>query len=425
MIAVLHSALRTDLAKNLTLCVGLSVAFAACNPPERSDATAFSRQDSLGILIVQNAAYPQAPHSDWSISQSPTIAIDDTGSNAAPLATIRGPRLFSDGSFVFGEAKSRELRFFDARGVHLRTVGRTGQGPGEFAYLDAVFNCAGDTVITWDVSQRRISKWSRGGAFLTSALVARRPPGAGGAIKGVSGSCRDLLWDAQPPLSKHPARWRLPRTLVWQAMQDTVFRTILSYEGLEAEEIISDGMTQTGPVPFAADPVFAVIGNSVALGLGGKPEYRVYADDGKLLRIVRWPQVAVPVVDSVRALLTNNRELHKKLNPDDAKYITSIDAHSRMNMLPYYDAMVTGGDGRVWLRNYRLYDVAIRADLDKSAERWAVFDSSGKFEATAVMQPGFQLTAAANDLVIGTFTDLLGQLSVRVYDIVKRPPNSR
>lgn len=66
-------------------------------------------------------------------------------------------RLANGGYLVVDRHDQDRLKRFSPRGEYLGHVGRHGQGPGEFQTLQFVTVLAGDTVETFDLSQRRVT----------------------------------------------------------------------------------------------------------------------------------------------------------------------------------------------------------------------------------------------------------------------------
>src|SRR5687768_2934188 len=66
----------------------------------------------------------------------------------------------SDGRIVVANSGTSEVRIYDARGVHLRTMGRRGDGPGEFRALLRLGVIRGDTILAYDWRHGRITWFS-------------------------------------------------------------------------------------------------------------------------------------------------------------------------------------------------------------------------------------------------------------------------
>ena len=88
----------------------------------------------------------------WQVTAAPVLTIGASdGTEPAYLFTrISGAARLSDGRIVVAEESQRELRFFGADGVHLRTVGGKGGGPGEFSHqLAEIQILPGDTILAF------------------------------------------------------------------------------------------------------------------------------------------------------------------------------------------------------------------------------------------------------------------------------------
>ncbi len=76
-----------------------------------------------------------------------------------------------DGSIIVSDGVAQELRVYDANGAYQRTIGRQGDGPGEFATAPDIAGLAGDTVFAFDSRSRRVTSFSMSGDLIeTTAL---------------------------------------------------------------------------------------------------------------------------------------------------------------------------------------------------------------------------------------------------------------
>src|SRR5687768_145368 len=123
-------ALRTALP-----AVGL--ALLACE----SDGDSTTRQsvvrDSASVTIVENAApvWTDSAHA-WRVETEPVVTIGVVeGAPEYQLFRVRHALRLDDGSILVADGGSRELRFYDSTGRHIRSIGRDGEGPGEFRVI--------------------------------------------------------------------------------------------------------------------------------------------------------------------------------------------------------------------------------------------------------------------------------------------------
>ena len=162
------------------LPIAMGVA-AACT---RGDASRVTIRDSAGITITENASDAMARAAVWAIDSVPLLTIGDPGGDAAhQLYRARGAARLSDGRIVVLNAGTSELRFFDANGKHLRTVGRKGEGPGEFRLPFPLLHLPFDTLAVWDSRPQRVTIFSPDGEMVRAFVLDE--PGVNAELIGV------------------------------------------------------------------------------------------------------------------------------------------------------------------------------------------------------------------------------------------------
>jgi len=106
----------------------------------------------------------------WRLSEAPTLEIGvREGEEAYQLFRVGGSVRLGDGRIVVANTGSRELRVFGPDGVFQRSVGRDGEGPGEFRWPSRIRVVAPDTFLVWDQSLQRVSLFDADGRFLSMA----------------------------------------------------------------------------------------------------------------------------------------------------------------------------------------------------------------------------------------------------------------
>ena len=91
------------------------------------------------------------------------------------------------------------LKLFDANGSFVKTIGRTGEGPGEYRSVPFAFGSSDGTIILWDYANRRIDRYTADGGILP-AIPFQSPAGGAGAFvqPGLKGSVYVLTVIPQP-----------------------------------------------------------------------------------------------------------------------------------------------------------------------------------------------------------------------------------
>jgi hypothetical protein len=92
------------------------------------------------------------------LAEQPEVAIGARkGETPYQLSGVSDATRQAEGTIVVADCQSGELRFFDIAGRSLRSVGRRGKGPGEFAFLRRILPLGGDTLAAHDGIRVRIT----------------------------------------------------------------------------------------------------------------------------------------------------------------------------------------------------------------------------------------------------------------------------
>ncbi len=112
----------------------------------------------------------------WRLVEPPLVEIGvQEGEEPYQLHRAAGSVRLADGRIVVLNAGSRELRFYGPEGTHQRSVGREGEGPGEFRFPTRLRKVSEDTLLVWDQGLQRISLFDTSGVFLGGRLLEPGP----------------------------------------------------------------------------------------------------------------------------------------------------------------------------------------------------------------------------------------------------------
>jgi hypothetical protein len=371
-------------------CVALGTG--GCSRTEPSGVTV---TDSAGVRITLSAAPPQ------------TFAVVDT----APVLTLGGPDVTGPTQFgnISGvhmdrrgilwvaDGQSGEVRLFHPDGSFWKSVGRRGEGPGEFMRLRLLGSFRGDSVAVWDDAQGR--------------LTVLDPQGDVARVVTYHGD------DALPPNAFHVFRdgtvlARVRKVLQAGALEpgtiipDTAIFARVDYAGARSEpEGGAPGprWLWTGhssiPIPFTVNPGFDVSGDEVHVTSG--PAFRIRVlRNGRLVEsygLDRDPE-AVTQVDRQEYIDMVTQTTSGGPRQDD--YLSVLDDPNVPTLLPAYRSIVVDDEGDVW------------------AERFAygTFDVYGPDGALlGRVDVPLMLTQVKGSELVGVWRDELDVEHVRVY----------
>lgn len=200
--------------------------------------------DSAGVRIVTLHGSVE-PSSEWHLDPEPALAVGvATGDERYELSRVVGAVLRTDGLLI-ADGGSGQLRLYDLSGRHVKSVGGSGSGPGEFQQLRWMGSAGGERILAWDL-----------------------PLAAQGSPTGL----------------------------------DTIIR-------LPARPSYMEPSGASERLPFTVDPGYAAGGSSVWAGSGQAGDINLYTKDGTLQLVLRFPLTrAVPdaAVDAYRASYVAN-----------------------------------------------------------------------------------------------------------------------
>ena len=142
----------------VALAVGVGLT-AACSGTPAGDTEGSLVRDSAGIEIVESTS------PEWSAPRSvevePVLRIGREEEGPYQFAVVGRALFLQDGGIAIAEGRAQEVRIFGAEGSHEQTLGRRGEGPGEFTGLSWVLEHSDDSIAAYDWSLRRTTVFHR------------------------------------------------------------------------------------------------------------------------------------------------------------------------------------------------------------------------------------------------------------------------
>jgi len=353
----------------------------------------------------------------WQLSAEPILDIGVVeGDPAYQLDQVTDAVLTPAGDIIVANAGSQEIRVFDPDGRIVRTLGRMGEGPGEFQALSGVLVRPADTIMAFDQLHRSVTVFDPTGSVTRSAILGEGiPMGAPGALDDgslvvASMALDETIADLRTRLG---AFARPPASLVRYRLDDPVPDTIGVFPGLEftSSELPGAGVGVTVPL-FGRQFTFAARGDHVYLGTGDGYEIRIHASDHSLVRIVRRSDVDLQITEAARdsAMADILSAMDPELRPmwEELLPVTPV-APQRA---PYGDIQVDAL-GYLWVSDF--YHGSYRTPPPPSG--WAIFDPEGCWLGEMTVPDGFRVFEVGEDYVLGVQRDELDVEHVRMYGL--------
>jgi hypothetical protein len=377
-------------------------------------------RDSAGIRIVENTTPLWQPGEEWRLSETPAIDIGTTnGDSDQQLFRVVNAFRMRDNRIVIANAGTHELRFYDAVGNHLHSVGREGDGPGEFRSVIWFERWIHDSLVTVDIFQRRLSIFDPRGTFVRSFQFQD----VSGVFPWLVGVFEDGRVLARVVGQPSESRSWIPAGLYLYDGHGVRFDSVGSDSGMEAAyTTLGNGIMGMIPLPFARFATVSLGRDRFLVGVNDAYEFKVFAPTGALLSIVR-RRVEPQAVTSghldaeVERLLEGYRDSNlarmMERRVRDVPYPPTLPAFGPVaeGRLPSMRSLILDRDGNIWVMEYD------RPAVDDV--RWSVFDPSGVMLGTVDFPDGFVLLDVGRAYVIGHWQDDLDVEHVQLYDLIK------
>ena len=365
--------------------------------------------DSVGMQIVTSD--PASSDATCTISEEPVLIIgEDEEDDNQWFTSIRGMGRLSDGSVVAVDRRTAEVRIFDETGRHLRSMGSSGEGPGEFLNPYILWITAGDTLWIGDYRPWRYNAFTAQGQFVRRVSLSPaflNSSRAGGVLdNGYTVNSR-LDW-------VRLGNFDAPDTLIVEVHNP-------SGELVGSLARIPNGTSGTfREAPnFRLSPLFQSFaevdarGSTIVLAHGNEPEVRVLDDEYNLRTIIRWfePDRKVTSAD-VRAWRKDYVESQRE-SPDMQKYVDVSIRRDRpvADVFPAMSSVVIGRDGRIWIRQY---------DRPREDRGWLAFGADGEFICHMAQLPGSVWEFGA-DYVLLRHRSERGMETIRMHRLSTHP----
>jgi hypothetical protein len=404
----------------------LVVPVIACDRPSGDRPASGTVRDSAGITIVENAAPAWSEGGAWTVSAEPTLAMGvSEGDPDHEFYQIAGVTRLSDGTIVVANAGTQQLRYYAPDGALQRSVGRKGGGPGEFAMLMTALGVPGDSILTFDAMNRRLSLFDPVGRHV-------RDFGASDASNPVPllvrGRLDDGAYVAQLTTMRIGAAM-LERTP--GPARDSLYVLRLDATGVPADTFgLFPGprsevqMIEVGPrsmpmpimIPFSPMTHVATGAGRVYIGTSDTYEVRAYTPAGELTTLIRRSHEARPVtqadIEEMRASMTE--VLEGQANPFAAQFREAYAKVPFPETMPAFGELLVDRDGNLW--------VADAIASPDEARRWSVFDRNGGWLGDVTTPPRLGVQEIGNDYVLGHATDDAEVERVLLYALLKPTP---
>jgi hypothetical protein len=384
-------------------------------------------RDSAGVQIIDNSRPLWTSTTTLRLSGAPALIVGTQPGEAYELSNVAGAVRLGDGTIVVADGSARELRFFDSAGHHVRSVGRRGNGPGEFEELRLISKLAGDTIVAGN-HLGRLSYFTAAGTFVRTS--APLPASAGSTRPGITlnHAVLDNQSTVNGPLNNPPPRtagqrWVDSTPLVIVGRTGTMTAAL----GTHPYWLWATHRDRSYPVRFSDPLLVATNGRDIFIGYGADYMIRVYSPGGRLERIIRrrWTPLRVTSAEIDRYAAAWGQRWIRSTGAEYERELREFRQVPFAEIVPAFSPLVADRSGRLWVREARIADASAQGGLGMLPlvpSVWNVFDSGGQWLGNVTTPARFLIHEIGADYVLGVARDADGVQTAVMYRLEQGVP---
>ncbi|HET8701526.1 MAG TPA: 6-bladed beta-propeller [Nitrococcus sp.] len=349
---------------------------------------------SGAISVMSPGPTAWADTNGWRLVEDGRI----TGTDRAPSMLTQPYDVAVDGAgrVYVAMGSPAAIKVYDRDGEYVRSIGRDGEGPGEFR--SAMITILHDTLVVQDYQLRRLSLFDTAGQYLTSwrsACCMRH---------SVRSDAAGLIYVAAMG-SYNPDLSRIQYSMIRYRLNGTVVDTLRLPESppIPGVEVSSEGhrgyfyLPDTPQTAYTAAPAGGVL-----YGWSGRYQLVESRTGGDTVRVLGRAWTPMPIREAKREALL------KMMTEDNAAVAAQVKLSDMPETEPAFGWWIaTDGRGDIWLSQ--------PAGTDTLASHFDVFDSTGVYLG-AVRGP---LSARDPELWIGDEAYALTETGEGLPEVVR------
>lgn len=403
---------------------------AACGGGGDDAATGAVTRDSAGIAIVEYPAEAWENAPEWWLSPAPIAVMGgDIGDAELDLSnSFLGVLLPDDRVLAASIAAPPQVFLFAADGSSRTTIGRPGDGPGEYQFVTGLIRLGGDTIAVYDLNGRKALLFNLAGEEVGRLQV----PFSGDMTQPpqLIGRTTDGTWIFRPfdqlnlPPDDAPELFRKTLSLMKWREGGERLDSLMTVEGPLARRSTVDFGGQSIPIgrPLSYGPnsTQTVSGDLLWSTPGDAFVLRAHDVTGALVREVRIPTAPAVVTEAQREQFRQaQREGLERARGFGAPPQVIESELAKIDEMPFAEAHAAIGQltsdnvGRLW--------VTTGTPVVDSVLSYGVFSPEGSLLGRITLPAGFVLGANDDRVVIRREDDETGLVRLEVWGLAPPP----
>jgi hypothetical protein len=291
-----------------------------------------------GVIVVKNPKEPIYPDEIVTFEEELTIGKSE-GPEEYLINFIRSFAIDDEGNTYILDLRPYRIKVFDEDGKYLRSIGRSGQGPGELQ---------GPRNIQFTVQKEIMVNDSRKGALLFFSVDGRflreiKSPTLRSSNNAIADATGNIY------IGKYS----------FGEGEDRLIKLSHTYENLEVLATKSAPLREDIPPPQIR--YFLLPRNNLVWGFSSEYEFNIVDSEGRLIKKIEKEHSLVRVTDEYKSKYFER--LPPGISKESQKFSTNF---------PAFDFFFSDDEGRLFVKTYEKLEATNKYIFD-------VFDSEGKF----------------------------------------------
>ena len=369
------------------------------------------RSKLTGILLLLFGP-DAAAQATWVVDRTPILDVPGVSTTGTLiLGYAAGGMRLADGGLLIADRAENSIRVLDATGKLVRSVGRTGDGPGEFQSMLWAGQCGSDSLLVWDLRRRQATMIGSSGTpsrqfSVPAGDTAQVPfqfscsPHGTIAYRSAPRPMRGAMPNPQNPniVSVTAAVYRIgPGGTITQRLGD-----------IPAGEVVAmvspSGGRGAAPRPLGRTASIAALDDAVVISSADSAFVIVQQAGGQTshhqLPITLRAPTRTEFDEAVRATASMGPASMRQAM---AQQLAAIPLPDR---LPAISALFVDSEGLVWIQT---------TPPGAKALDFLVMRGDGRVVARAQVPLGITLFEIGRDYLMGSYTDAADEMHVAMY----------
>jgi hypothetical protein len=398
-------------SRRFLVVIGSAVSLIACGG-SGDNANTFAASDSAGVEIAVSSGPAWVQSIGWNVDPAPELEIGvEEGEEPYMLSRVFDALRLPDGRILVGNSSTSEIRVFDREGKFVKSVGRKGNGPGEFGELSSVrfWRLQDGTLLGYDGGNLRVHVFDSTFAYQRTVRIESTREGLRAFLQGVFGDGSWQMLALVPELKNEPGTYlRSAQQFVRFNADGTPDTTLRRVEGRTRFVHQFGSITHFPYVPFTAEPFATAAGEQLWVVDGGGTELEQRSMKGDLVRVIRIQRDVPRTADVYARYVESSLATMDSTRRAQYAHFYGLN-HPMPDRIPAYQAMLVDATSHVWLERYRL--------PGDTMPSWDVVAPNGRWLGAVAVPPRLRVMQVGADFVLGRHLDSLGVERVRVHPL--------